>query len=358
MGFPVNTKQKIKETVGVGRLGLMTHIVDYLFSKPNIPKSASTNRCFLIGTATNGNLGDIAISYAQCKMLRQHYSEVIDIPTGEFWTNLRYLKRIMTADDTVYIQGGGNMGDMYAWHENERCAAMELLPASRFVVFPQTISYDSNSSRLLKYTQKTYNNSHYSVHLFAREHFSYELMKSYYPNLNVKLVPDIVLSLGDDSIFASANKPEERIILTLRDDVEKAIPESVKETVCRVASDNHLTVKARDTYTNHLFIRPNERTGYLTELANEFKTARLIVTDRLHGMVFSALCGVPCIVFGNINHKVKGVYEDWLSDLGYVRFVTDDAMIPSVMNELLELGACDFPRDRFQNKYEELIKLM
>ena len=31
-------------------------------------------------------------------------------------------------------------------------------------------------------------------------------------------------------------------------------------------------------------------------------------------MIFSYICGTPCIVFDNKTHKVSGVYNTWLSD--------------------------------------------
>ncbi len=53
---------------------------------------------------------------------------------------------------------------------------------------------------------------------------------------------------------------------------------------------------------------------------NEFSSVQLVVTDRLHGMVFSAITGTPCIALDNISHKVYGAYQ-WLSYLPYLRFL-------------------------------------
>ena len=39
----------------------------------------------------------------------------------------------------------------------------------------------------------------------------------------------------------------------------------------------------------------------------------MLVTDRLHGMIFSYLVGTPCIVLDNKTKKVSGVYNSWLS---------------------------------------------
>jgi len=46
---------------------------------------------------------------------------------------------------------------------------------------------------------------------------------------------------------------------------------------------------------------------------NDFSSSKLVVTDRLHGMVFAALAGTPCVVMGNCNYKVKGIYN-WIEN--------------------------------------------
>lgn len=52
----------------------------------------------------------------------------------------------------------------------------------------------------------------------------------------------------------------------------------------------------------------------------DFQKSKLVITDRLHGMVFCAISGTPCIAFSNYNHKVKGTY-DWIKDLDYIKYV-------------------------------------
>lgn len=44
----------------------------------------------------------------------------------------------------------------------------------------------------------------------------------------------------------------------------------------------------------------------------------VLVTDRLHGMIFAYITGTPCIVMDNKTNKVFGVYEEWLSDVDWI----------------------------------------
>ena len=46
-----------------------------------------------------------------------------------------------------------------------------------------------------------------------------------------------------------------------------------------------------------------------------------MITDRLHGMIFSIITGTPNIVFGNNYHKVESAYNSWFNNLSYSFFI-------------------------------------
>ena len=45
----------------------------------------------------------------------------------------------------------------------------------------------------------------------------------------------------------------------------------------------------------------------------------LVITDCLHGMLFCAITGTPCIAVDQISHKVRGEYK-WISELPFIYF--------------------------------------
>ena len=65
----------------------------------------------------------------------------------------------------------------------------------------------------------------------------------------------------------------------------------------------------------------------------EFAASELVITDRLHGMIFAAVTETPCIVLNSRSHKIRGCYE-WLKKLGYIRFLNDINHVPDVMEAL------------------------
>lgn len=81
------------------------------------------------------------------------------------------------------------------------------------------MSYDdtAESQRFLRHTQRVYG-AHPDLHLFAREQVSYERMRKAYPNNDVQLVPDIVLSVqGEDNADFTQRHG---VLLCMRNDVE------------------------------------------------------------------------------------------------------------------------------------------
>ena len=56
---------------------------------------------------------------------------------------------------------------------------------------------------------------------------------------------------------------------------------------------------------------------------NRIASKELVVTDRLHCMIFCAITETPCIAFDNSNKKISGVYKAWLSNLHYISVVSN-----------------------------------
>ncbi len=68
---------------------------------------------------------------------------------------------------------------------------------------------------------------------------------------------------------------------------------------------------------NRIFGRET-REAVVEEKLKEISEAKIVVTDRLHCMIASAITGTYCIAFDNLSGKVSGVYE-WLRHLDYIK---------------------------------------
>jgi pyruvyl transferase EpsI len=101
-------------------------------------------------------------------------------------------------------------------------------------------------------------------------------------------------------------------------------------------------------------ISVDRRDEELEKKFEEFRHAELIITDRLHGMIFAAITGTPCIVINSKSPKVKGCYE-WIKDLDYIRFADNVEYIIDEYNKIPK-GIHVYQNNHLLHYYEELSK--
>ena len=85
----------------------------------------------------------------------------------------------------------------------------------------------------------------------------------------------------------------------------------------------------------------------------EFASAELVVTDRLHGMIFATITGTPCLVFSNNNHKVSESYK-WIHSLPYIKFIKTAEEAISFIPELLNMQECKYDTELLQPQFKAL----
>jgi exopolysaccharide biosynthesis predicted pyruvyltransferase EpsI len=133
------------------------------------------------------------------------------------------------------------------------------------------------------------------------------------------MTPDIVLSLNLRSKSNEITHKSNDITLMMRSDLEKTMDiELEKMLISKLESK--FSINNTDTVTSYE-ITPENRLKELNKKWDEIKQSKVVITDRLHGMIFSQIAGIPCIVFDNYNSKIKMTCEDWLSDVDNIVFV-------------------------------------
>ena len=71
-------------------------------------------QAYVFLAADYGNLGDVAITYAQTKFLEDNANfQVIEIPISKSLEGLWFVKKYIKKGDIVTTVGGGNLGDLY-----------------------------------------------------------------------------------------------------------------------------------------------------------------------------------------------------------------------------------------------------
>lgn len=322
---------------------------DYnLITKPKV---------FVMLAGDYGNLGDIAITEAQIEFIGRTLPQYIVIPVeiNKTYRMIKTIKKIIQPNDVITIIGGGNMGDRYEGFENLRRNIIRTFPKNKIVSFPQTIDFSDtkNGEKRFTDTRKSYS-SHTNLHLFARESISYQIMEDSFKDNFVNLVPDIVLSL---KVPVNNQNKRDGIIFCLREDSEINIESNIKDSMINEITNNYSRVSFLDT---HIRI-DNEQYLYFKEafrdLLKEFSNSELVITDRLHGMIFSVITGTPCIVLPNINHKIIGTYNDWLKNLDYINLIENINDIDIFLKEVEKMLKIDTNRIEifdFSKQYKSL----
>jgi pyruvyl transferase EpsI len=180
------------------------------------------------------------------------------------------------------------------------------------------------------------------VSIVAREKVTYDFLKQNF-KCNVMLTPDIVLSSKYNSNY---NKRSDIGLLCLRNDIEKKLTDQDHRELNDMLSEYVSAVKFVDTQKSWK-ISTRDRNDALDGFIRNIQNSRIVITDRLHGMVFCAITGTPCIVFENYNHKVRGTYN-WISGLQYIKLVNN-------IDEARRLLDTDFWRREYEYDVEKIL---
>jgi len=278
--------------------------------------------CIFMGTPRHKNLGDHAIVYAQYKYICKMYPDtaIFEFSKLEYETYRFLLKRIITKKALIVIDGGGNLGTL--WPEEDALInnVISDFRDNRIIIFPQTAYYEGDKRNELIKAFSDKINSHKDILLMVRDKASYNLFSDNIFNTRLQLCPDIVLSLKDNENLWPENI-REGIGICLRDDKESASGKKIKDDICLILGQKGYRYKFITTFADYN-IYPEEREYVLKAKWTEFASFKLVITDRLHGMIFSAITGTPCIALDNLSKKVSGGYE-WVRDLEYITICKD-----------------------------------
>ncbi|MGV8984108.1 polysaccharide pyruvyl transferase family protein [Clostridium sp.] len=331
------------------------YINGYNETKHLYDNSKNIQRIFIFGTPSHGNLGDHAIAYAQRKMVEDYFPDcrIIEIVTDDVNKHMKSLRKAVNKNDILLFCGGGNLGDEYFWEEESRRRIISKFPNNNIIIFPQTIYFkkDKFGEKQLKITRKIYN-KHKNLTIVAREKISFDLMIQAFQNNNVILTPDIVMYLNKTDLTIQ----RKGALICTRSDMESTLTDEKKNSIRSTVQKYYDNISTTDTVVDHL-IPSEQREEELNLKFSEFRKAELVITDRLHGMVFAAITSTPCIVIGNYNHKVKGTYQ-WLKHLSYIKFIESIDEIDKYIRELKGMENTPYDSEFAMEYYQKIINKM
>jgi pyruvyl transferase EpsI len=246
------------------------------------------------------------------------------------------------------------MGSQWKNEENFHRRVVQDFLHNPMVIFPQTIYYASDATDEAEESKPIYT-GHKNLTIVAREKVSLSILSDLYPGVAQLLTPDIVLSASMDTFGA---KPQERsgVLLCMRSDEEKAVTDEERKKVEEAVQSSGEAVCYTDMY-GHCRVTKENRMQCVKEKMEELASARVVITDRLHGMVLSAITGTPCIVFSNYNHKVRGTYE-WIKYLPYIRYVETVEEAAELLPAMLKMGGQTYDNSPLMPCFEILAQVV
>lgn len=310
-------------------------------------------KIYVLLSTDYSNLGDHAMTYAHIKLLKEKFpdAQIVEVLVSDTLKKIKYLQSIIRQDDVITLKGGGNIGLEYFREELYRRILIKKFNKNKIILFPQTVFFPNTSKGENEFMNTmTVFKSHPQFYAFIRDKISYDKVKDHLLERSF-LIPDIAMSLGSLLI----DRERSGVTICLRDDKEGIYSKAQKEMITINAKKYYEKINITDTITNYP-ISIAQREDELYKIWNIFSGSKLIITDRLHGMIFAAITSTPCIVFGTYNHKLLGQYK-WLEHLEYIKFIKcEEGEIITAIKELSNIENSQFNIDA--KYYDKIIDLI
>lgn len=332
----------------INKIILILHFIQFSFSKKNIQMLFDKNKILLIDTPIHGNLGDQAISIAEKRLLKKMHtdSNIYEISNTELKYCLFNIWIATKKSDCIYIQGGGFIGSLWKEEHNMFIKCLKVLKEKRIVIFPQTVYFYDNEIELKEGFFSALDKCK-NLTFCVRDVLSYNLLKDENARCEVIYTPDIVLSLDKKSETVSNSNG--KILLCFRNDLEKV---ASTKGIEYILEKNGYSFDFTDTII-HRSITENERDKYVYDKIEEFSHYDLVICDRLHAMIFSAIAGTPCIAIENVSKKISGVYH-WISNLEYIKCVEVDKIDITLINEMRNKGHHNYDSNLLEQEFSSI----
>jgi len=290
----------------------------------------------LLDFPNHGNVGDSAIWLGQRRLLRE-----LDLPVAYASSAAAFdttaLERRVGTSGTILLLGGGNFGDLWPRHQRFREMITDRYPAARIVQLPQSLFFADQGA--IDQARATFA-EHVDFHLFYRDDSTDDLADAISGGRATRC-PDTALALE----LERTREPDLDVLFLLREDHERLdgspLPEAeLSELKWRVADWPHDPFSAPREATRVIvsFTARRERlrrelltvaggrklTGDLASrhwdaLAHRrldggldlLSSARVVVTDRLHGHILCLVAGIPHVFLDNSYGKVSAFSRTW-----------------------------------------------
>ena len=313
---------------------------------------------FIITMPEYGNIGDHAIALSMLKYAKNKFPNhnIYEINDSNFYSSVKWIINNNKKTDYIFLIGGGNFGILYSYIEYWRRLVINKCRNAKIILFPQSSVWgdDLYNKLQLKRSSRIYSKNK-NLYLMARDRATYELMKLNFENKSY-LVPDIVLIGMLQYLIDKNHQRDIDVLLCMRTDIEKTTSDSLISNAKKTIDSMNMVIKEFDTETYSTILRKDSE-GKIRDAINMFNSSKYVITDRLHGMIFSQITGTPCLALDNVTRKVSGVYNLWI-DHSNVYIFDDTKDIDTQIKKLLTLKRIGYNTVNNYKTFDEVIDLI
>jgi pyruvyl transferase EpsO len=283
------------------------------------PLLHGTSATALIDFPAHSNVGDSAIWLGALAALR-----AIGVPAPSYSCDASTYDRAALAraigDGTILFTGGGSFGDLWERHLRLRERVVADFPRHRIIQLPESVHFERAES--LARSRAVWD-AHERVTILVRDRASLAFMQREFKTPAL-LAPDLAFALG----ALERPAPLSRDLLWLkRADKEDLFPQHqpadavdwIAEPPTRLIA---WTDGLRDAMARRPWLQPAARgllrfsyvplaTQRLDRGLRLLSSARVLVTDRLHGHILAMQLGIPHVVLDNSYGKLHHFISTW-----------------------------------------------
>lgn len=268
-----------------------------------ITRKSNAPRIYFFCTPTHSNLGDQAQLFCWLRLMREWHPgyEIICVPTRyRQFATIRTIHDHLHKDDIIYVHSGYLIFDPHP----ELPFILDVVRGfydRRIIILPQTVNL---VGEWYQHIVAQVFNAHPNLTLFCRDEVSLENAKQLFPNVEKKLIPDVVTSLIGNADFQYPNSERNGVMLCVRNDGEKLYSdEQIAQLRERFKGIN--TAMCDTTINAPIWQWNQDREGLIRNILSEFSKYQVIITDRYHGTIFSQIVNTPVIVISSTDHKLS-----------------------------------------------------
>lgn len=262
-----------------------------------------------------------------------------ETPFGEGLKDWAGFLKSVEKNDLIFIHSSGDFGTLFvwtkmvnrSWHDFRR-VLISAFPNNKIIQLPVTVYYQGN---LTLCKDKAFYHGRENLVLMCREPVSYEILAK---NLGCKvlMVPDFAFNLKP----TLSPRAREGALVALRSDHESRFSSQAKQQILNLVREM-MPVTSRDvnwyasgkSATTRLGnINDQNRHQIINTVLAQYQGFKVVVTDRLHVMIFSAITRTPCVCISDkIPHKSSG-YKSLVGNS--IKFVNRIGEIPEAIRQV------------------------